>query len=95
MSLYKLINVCVSFSRDYCVLFNPIKSKLIAFNCATTENIYVTFKGEKIQRISKGVHLGNIVGECSNEIRVKVTTDDFIRRANKVMSQFKLAPHSI
>ena len=74
---------------------NPIKSKLIAFNCATTENIYVTFDGEKIQRISKDVHLGNIVGECSNEIRIKVTTDDFIRRANTVMSQFKLAPYSI
>ena len=53
------------------------------------------FDGEKIQRISKDVHLGSIVGECSNEIRIKVTTDDFIRRANTVMSQFKLAPHSI
>ena len=93
MSPNKLINVCVSFAREYHVLFNPIKSKLIAFNCATTENIYVTFDGEKIQRISKDVHLGNIVGECSNEIRIKVTTDDFIRRANTVMSQFKLAPY--
>ena len=52
------------------------------------------FDGEKIQRISKDVPLGNIVGECSNEIRIKVTTDDFIRRANTVMSQFKLAPNS-
>ena len=50
---------------------------------------------KKIQRISKDVHLGNIFGECSNEIRIKVTTDDFIRRANTVMSQFKLAPYSI
>ena len=66
MSLNKLINVCVSFAREYHVLFNPIKSKLIAFNCATTENIYVTFDG-----ISKDVHQGNIVGECSNEIRIK------------------------
>ena len=76
-------------------MFNPIKSKLIAFNCATTENIYVTFDGKKIQRIFKDVHLGNIAGECSNEIRSKVTTDDFIRRVNTVMSQFKLAPYSI
>ena len=95
MSLNKLINVCVSFAREYHVLFNPIKSKLIAFNCATTKNIYVTFDGEKIQIIFKDVHLGNIVGECSNEVRIKVTTGDFIRRANTVMSQFKLAPHSI
>ena len=95
MSLNKLINVCVSFAREYHVLFNPIKSKLIAFNCATTENIYVIFNGEKFQRISKDVYLGNIVGECSNEIRIKVTTDDFIRKANTVMSQFKLAPYSI
>ena len=87
MTLYKLINVCVSFARKYYVLFNPIKSKRIAFNCATTENIYVTFDGEKIQRTSKDVHLGNIVGECNNEIRIKVTTDDFIRRANTVMLQ--------
>ena len=50
---------------------------------------------KKIQRISEDVHLGNIFGECSNEIRIKVTTDDFIRRANTVMSQFKLAPYSI
>ena len=85
----------MSFAREYHVLFNPIKSKLIAFNCATTENIYVTFDGEKNQRISKDVHLGNIVGKCSNEIRIKVTTDDFIRRANTVMSQFRLAVHTI
>ena len=95
MSLKKLIYVCVSFAREYHVLFNPIKSKRIVFNCATTENIYVTFYGEKIQRISKDVHLGNIFGECSNEIQIKVTTDDFIRRANTVMSQFKLAAHTI
>ena len=95
MSLNKLINVCVSFAREYHVLFNPIKSKLIDFNCATTENIYVFFDCEKIQRISEDIHLGNIVGECSNEIRIKVTTHDFIRRANTVMSQFKLAPYSI
>ena len=56
---------------------------------------YVTFDGDKIQRISKYVHLGNIVGGCNNEIRIKITTDDCIRRANTVMSQFKLAHHSI
>ena len=43
----------------------------------------------------KDVHLDNIFGDCNNEIRIKVTTDDFIGRANTVMSQFKLAPHSI
>ena len=95
MALNKLINVCVSFAREYHDLFNPIKSKLIAFNCATTEDIYVTFDGDKRQRISKYVHLGNIVGGCYNEIRIKITTDDCIRRANTVMSQFKLAHHSI
>ena len=52
--------------------------------------------GEKYQIISQDVYLGNIVGECSsNEIRSKVTTDDFIRKANTVMSQFRLVPHSI
>ena len=30
-----------------------------------------------IQRISKDVHPGNIVGDCNNEIRIKVT-DAFI-----------------
>ena len=50
MALNKLINVCVSFAREYHVLFDHIKSKLIAFNCSTTEDIYVTFDDEKIQR---------------------------------------------
>ena len=49
MARNKLITVCVSFAREYHVLFNHIKRKLIAFNCATTEDIYVTFNGEKIQ----------------------------------------------
>ena len=52
MSSNKLINVCVSFGREYHVLFNPIKSKLLAFNCATTENIYVTFDSEKNLKMS-------------------------------------------
>ena len=50
---------------------------------------------KKYKELSKDVHLGNIVGDCNNEIRIKVTTDDFIGRATTVMSQFKLAPHSI
>ena len=49
MARNKLITLCVSFSREFHVLFNPIKSKLIACNCATTEDIYVSFDGEKIQ----------------------------------------------
>ena len=92
MALNKLITACVSFAREYHVLFDLIKNKLIAFNCATTEDIYVTFDGEKIQGT---FYLGNIVGDCNNEIRIKVTTDYFIRRANTVMSQLKLAPYSI
>ena len=49
MAHNKLITVCVSFARGFHVLFNLIKRKLIAFNCATTADIYVTFNGEKIQ----------------------------------------------
>ena len=41
MSLNKLINVCVSFAREYHGLFNPIKSKLIAFNCDLPPKIFV------------------------------------------------------
>ena len=89
MALNKLSNVCVSFAREYHVLFDPIKGKLIAFNCATTEDIYVTFDGEKIQITLY------IVGDCNNENRIQGKTYDFIRRANTVMSQFKLAPTSI
>ena len=36
MAHNKLISVCVSFAREYHVLFNLIKRKLIVFNCATT-----------------------------------------------------------
>ena len=43
MAHNKLITVCVSFARGFHVLFNLIKRKLIAFNCATTADIYVTF----------------------------------------------------
>ena len=50
MAPNKLINLCVSFAQKYHVLFNPIKNNLIVFSCATTEDIYVTFDGEKIQR---------------------------------------------
>ena len=62
MGLNKLINVCVSFAREYHILFNPIKSKLIAFHCPTTENVDVTLDCEKNQTINKDVHLGNIFG---------------------------------
>ena len=49
MAHNKLITVCVSFAQEYHVLFNLIKRKLIALNCATTEDIYVAFNCEKIQ----------------------------------------------
>ena len=57
--------------------------------------VCVTVDGEKNTEKSKNVHLGNNVEQCSNEIQMKKIIDNFIRRANKVMSQFKLAPHSI
>ena len=50
---------------------------------------------KKYKELSKYVHLGHFVGGCNNEIRIKVATDDFIRRANTVIPQFKLAPHLI
>ena len=53
MAFNKLINECASSARVYHVLLNPIKSKLIAFNGATTENIYVIFDGKKFKEFLK------------------------------------------
>ena len=50
---------------------------------------------KKYKELSKYVHIGNFVAGCNNEKRIKVATDDFIRRANTVIPQFKLAPHFI
>ena len=39
------MSVC-HFAQEYPVLFNPTKSKLITFNCASTGYVYVTFAAD-------------------------------------------------
>ena len=85
----RLLGVADAFAKEYDVLFNPDKSKMITFDQSTNQrDIDVLFRGALIESVPHDVHLGNIIGANSLDRSVSRCVDDFTRRANVLLAQF-------
>ena len=89
-SMSKLLNICVSFSEEYDVLFNSTKSKLIIFSQRTNNyEVQVRLGSEVIQQVNCYNHLGTNLGFQVNETNMRDHIRKFNMEVNMVMSQFK------
>ena len=93
--LYKMLNICKSFSTEYDVLFNPNKSKLLLFDNESCTSENVPFCDAEITAEKYETHLGNIIGPRINNEDIKKLVNDFYSRFNILYSMFNHVPINV
>ena len=89
-SMYALLDICMDFSREYQVKFNPTKCKLIVYKkCSTSDEPSIMFDGQRICSKQHDVHLGHIIGPNVAEMTFTNAKNDFTKKVNVLMSYFK------
>ena len=88
--LEEMLNVCEDFAKDYNILFNASKSKLMYFgkNNLNCENLLCMSNGSSIEFVEQCVHLGTkIYSDISNK-NIDNATNDLYMRTNNLMADF-------
>ena len=90
-----LLQVCAQYGKEYNVLFNPDKTKLIHVNNLKCTMSNIMFMGKSIARVDYEKHLGFPVGNVKTEQVVTQAINEFIIKVNMVKSHFKFLPPDI
>ena len=88
--LRKMINICELYAKEFCILFNPKKSKLLCFNILFHEKPCIKLCGKTVEVVDNELHLGNRVYNDVYKKNVDEMVSDFYRRSNHVMSNFRV-----
>jgi len=88
-SMKKLLLICETFSKEYDVIFNSQKSKLLVYRCNSNSHIneHLHIDGQIDQSLNEK-HLGNILGSKCNSNMITQTVNDFYVKVNIVLSHF-------
>ena len=87
VALQKMMSVCSNFTTEYKVVFNPSKSKIIAFGSdACLDNM--SFEGGEIQHVLSDSHLGSPFGKDIPKRQVDQAIAELYSRCNLLISQF-------
>ena len=88
-----LLHVCAQYGKEYNVLFNPDKTKLIYVNNLNyTMMPKIHFMDNVISVVDYDNHLGVPIGNVKNEYIIGQSINDFRSKVNMVKSHFKLLP---
>ena len=91
--LQEMLNVCEDFAKDYNILFNASKSKLMYFgkNNLNCENLLYMFNGSSIEFVEQCVHLGTKIYSDISKKNIDNATNDLYMRTNNLMADFSYA----
>ena len=94
--LQEMLNVCEDFAKDYNILLNASKSKLMYFgkdnlNC---ENLLCMSNGSSIEFDEQYLHLGTKIYSDIYEKNIDSATNDLYMRTNNLMADFSYVQSS-
>ena len=91
-----MLNVCEDFAKDYNILFNASKSKLMYFgkNNLNCENQLCMSNGSSIAFVEQCVHLGTKIYSDISKKNIDNATNDLYMRTNNLMADFSYAQSS-
>ena len=93
-SLKYMLAICANYAKEYNVLFNSNKSKLILNKCryssVTAPN--VEFMNGPIEIVKWDKHLGNPIGNISSKEFVDICISEFMSKVNMVKYHFSGLP---
>ena len=92
-SMKILLSICELFAKEYDVLFNPDKSKLLVYNVNPKVNdpVHISFMNGIIKQSETEQHLGNTIGTGYNDVMINNTVKDFYVKVNMVLAHFSHA----
>ena len=85
----QMIFICEQYAKEYEIMFNPNKSKLLCYNLISEFIPSVKLCGQYIEVVSDEIHLGN--HNIYNDIyrnNISEFVGDFYRRSNHIFSNF-------
>ena len=96
----RMLEIADKFSKEYDVLFNHSKSKLLLFRSSSNDlcpfdKKSISFDGSIIECVDNEKHLGNVIGKESNANNIKQCINDFYGRVNVLIANFKFVSPSI
>lgn len=94
-ALKHLLKVASSYSAEFMITFNGVKSKLIIFGNVGRDDIEVVFEGTVLRPSPHESHLGMIFGPDVMRKRIQGATHDLYKRTNLLLSQFKFASYQV
>ena len=94
--LQEMLNVGENFAKDYNILFNASKSKLMYFgkNNLNCENLLCMSNGSSIEFVEQCVHLGTKIYSDISKKNIDNATNDLYMRTNYLMADFTYAQSS-
>ena len=94
--LQEMLNVCEDFAKDYNILLNASKSKLMYFgkNNLNCENLLFMSNGSSIEFVEQCVHLGTKIYSDISKKYIDNATNDLYMRTNNLMADFSYAQSS-
>ena len=81
-----MCDICLDFTYEYDLQFNPSKCQLIKYGSSTNFPFY--FDGMQVKQSKKGLHVGHIIGPGPYHVMVKDMCHDFIWRVNALSANF-------
>ena len=88
-----MLEICADYAREYNVLFNSKKSKLITFPMSEDlMNVKLSFMNGVIECTESERHLGNLLGDVSKDSIVNELVKDFMYRVNMLKTHFISMP---
>ena len=88
-----MLNICEDYAKDYNILFNASKSKLMYFgkNDVNFHDLLFMSNGSKIDYVKQCVTLGTTIFSDISIKNIDSAVNDFYMRTNNLMADFSYA----
>ena len=93
-SMTDMLAIVTQFGTEYDVKFNPTKTQLIVYGGPDTEH-QILFDGTVIKNEKCAGHLGNILGQNTNDILIDKGISSFMSNFNYILSTFHFCTYDI
>lgn len=88
-----MLSIVKNYGIEYNVKFNASKSQLIVYGDNTNPKVY--FDGTVLKCEDTASHLGNILGECANELMIEKAISVFVTNFNYIMATFGYCDYEV
>ncbi len=89
-ALRSMISICEKYAKDYDILYNAKKSKLICFNVENPKTITITLCNKPVEIVDNVIYLGNFIGVDVCNRNVESIVQNFWYKHNCMKGSFNM-----